>query len=522
MKRKILVVFVLLSLVIASLSARPASESIPEDITLTVLHTNDVHSHLDVDYKGRYGIGKVASEVARIRSDRENVLLLDAGDFVMGTIYYTIFEGMAEQEILNMMAYDAMTLGNHEFDKGPSELADYLSELDSPIVSTNINFSNEPDVGQYVVPYLIKTLEDRDIAILGATTLHTTIISSPGENISFEPVVPAIQNAVDTLEARGVDIVILLSHCGYTDDVKNAALLDGVDIIVGGHSHSDLGDGYPDVLSSASGEPVLVVQASEYAKLLGNLEVVFDGGGIAQSWIGAPILMSPEIPVDAEIGAYVSELNEELIPITSQVLGSTDVELIRSRTEESNIGNLIADAMLEYLADQDIQIALTNAGGIRADLGAGDISMQMVMEVLPFGNLASTFEIKGSDLILVFEQGLSGIETNEGRFLQMAGARITYDPSKSAYDYMAKTGGRIVSVEVSDSRGGWMPLDEDAIYKVAANNYIRGGGDGYQALKELAIDPYDNGPLDVDILSAYLKNHSPVSPGMEGRIRIVQ
>ena len=522
MKRKFPVLLVLLSLVFTALSARPASELIPEEITLTVLHTNDVHSHLDVDYKGRYGIGKVAAEVARIRAEKDNVLLLDAGDFVMGTIYYTIFEGSAEQDVLNMMSYDAVTLGNHEFDKGPSELADYLSGLDSPIVSTNIDFTDEPDVGQYVVPFLIKTLGGRDIAILGATTLQTTIISSPGENIIFEPVVPAIQNAVNTLEAQGVEIVILLSHSGYTADVKNAPLLDGVDIIVGGHSHSDLGDGYPDMLSSASGEPVLVLQASEYAKLLGNIEVVFDGNGVAQSWRGAPIPMSSEMPVDAEIGAFVSTLNEELIPITSQVLGSTDVELIRSRTEESNIGNLIADAMLEYLADQDIQIALTNAGGIRADLGAGDISMQMVMEVLPFGNLASTFNIKGSDLILVFEQGLSGIETEEGRFLQMSGARITYDPSKSAYDYMAKTGGRVVSVEVSDGRGGWVPLDEDAIYKVAANNYIRGGGDGYQALKELAIDPYDNGPLDVDILSAYLEKHSPVSPEMEGRIRIVQ
>jgi 5'-nucleotidase len=365
-------------------------------------------------------------------------------------------------------------------------------------------------------------MDGRSVGIIGATLPETPTISSPAEKVVFRDVVRAVQPVVDELEARGIDIIILLSHNGFMNDQEIAAELDGVDVIVGGHSHTELlGTDYPNVVQSVSDDPVIIVQAAEYNKYLGNLTVLFDEEGIPVSWWGAPVKMTASIPSDPEVQAYIADKNEELAPFTGKVLGSVKTELVRSRTEESNIGNLIADAMLDAVKDQGVQIALTNAGGIRADVGTGEITMQGLMEVLPFGNLVATFEIKGSDLWQVFEHGVSQYEEGAGRFLQMAGVKIVWDPSAPAFDYATQSGGRVTKVSVSDSMGGWKPLDDNAIYKVAANNYIRGGGDDFQVLKEKAINPYDAGPLDLDVVTDFLSKHPAVDYRVEGRITTV-
>ena len=486
---------------------------------LTIIHTNDNHSHLDVDYKGRYGAAKVAYTADRIRNAYENVLLLNAGDVVMGTVFYTVFEGKADRDVMNMIGYDAMTMGNHEFDKGVSGILKFIDGLETPIVSTNVSYRREPEVAALIADSIIKNVGARRVGIIGATIPETTVISSPGETIEFADVVESVQPVVDRLEAAGVDVIVLISHNGYLNDMEIAEGLDGIDIVVGGHSHTELlGEEYPSVVQSAGGEPVLIVQAGEYNKYLGNLTVIFNDEGVAESWWGAPILMSAAVPQDPEIKAYLAAKNEELKPFTGKVVGVVKRELIRSRTEESNIGNLITDAMLASVRDQGVQIALTNGGGIRADVGAGELTMQKLMEVLPFGNLVATFEIKGSDLRQAFEHGVSRVEEGSGRFLAMAGAKIVWDPSKEPFDYETQTGGRVTEVYVADGKGGWNPLDPDAIYKVAANNYIRGGGDDFQVLKEKAIDPYDAGALDLDVMTEFLRQNSPIDYQVEGRI----
>lgn len=489
------------------------------DWPLTIIHTNDNHSHLDVDYKGRYGAAKVSYMANQVRGVYDNVLFVNAGDFVMGTVFYTIFEGTADRDIMNLSNYDAMTLGNHEFDKGMTGLSKFITGLEIPVVSTNVNFDKEPDIKNLIKKYIIKEIGGRKIAILGSTIPETPTISSPGENVVFIDVVDAVQPVVNDLDRQGIDIVILLSHNGYLNDQEIAAGLNGVDIIVGGHSHTELlGSDYPTVIQSLSGEPVLIVQVNEYNKYLGKLTVNFDGEGVASSWWGAPIKMTARIPQDKVIADYITEKNVELKPFTGAVLGTNEVELIRSRTEESNIGNLITDAMLAAVKDEGVQIALTNGGGIRADIGAGEITMQKLMEVLPFGNLVATFKIKGSDLWQVFDHGVNRVEEGSGRFLSMAGAKIVWDPSSPPFDYAAQTGGRVTEVYISDGKGGWDSLDPDKIYKVAANNYIRGGGDDFQVLKEKAIDPYDSGALDLDVMTTFFKDNSPINYQIEGRI----
>jgi 5'-nucleotidase len=522
MKRILLFLFLSMMLILP-LSAEGVQETKAEgDWPLTIIHTNDAHSHLTADYKGRYGAAKIAYMADQVRSAYDNVLFLDAGDYTMGTVFFTVFEGAADRDVMNMMDYDAMTLGNHEFDKGNAGMLKFLNGLETPVVNANVDFSEYPEVDGYIQPYLIRRMDGRSVGIIGATLPETPTISSPAEKVVFRDVVRAVQPVVDELEARGIDIIILLSHNGFMNDQEIAAELDGVDVIVGGHSHTELlGTDYPNVVQSVSDDPVIIVQAAEYNKYLGNLTVLFDEEGIPVSWWGAPVKMTASIPSDPEVQAYIADKNEELAPFTGKVLGSVKTELVRSRTEESNIGNLIADAMLDAVKDQGVQIALTNAGGIRADVGTGEITMQGLMEVLPFGNLVATFEIKGSDLWQVFEHGVSQYEEGAGRFLQMAGVKIVWDPSAPAFDYATQSGGRVTKVSVSDSMGGWKPLDDNAIYKVAANNYIRGGGDDFQVLKEKAINPYDAGPLDLDVVTDFLSKHPAVDYRVEGRITTV-
>lgn len=522
--KKILLFFFLTSMLIIPLFAESMPETKAEgDWPLTILHTNDVHSHIAADYKGRYGAAKIAYTADKIKAAYDNVLLLDAGDYTMGTVFFTVFEGEADRDVMNMVGYDAMTLGNHEFDKGNEGMLKFLTGLDTPVVNTNIDFSAYPEVDSYVQPYLIRNMDGRSVGIIGATLPETPTISSPGEKTIFNDVVNAVQPVIDELEVQGIDIIVLLSHNGFMNDQAIAAGLDGVDVIVGGHSHTSiLGDDYPNVTMSASEEPVIIVQANEYNTYLGNLTVVFDDNGLPVSWWGAPVKMTASVPEDSEIKAYIAEKDAELAPFTGKVIGTVKTDLIRSRTEESNIGNLIADAMLDATKDQGIQIALTNAGGIRADVGTGEFTMQTLMEVLPFGNLVATFEIKGSDLRQVFEHGVSQYEEGAGRFLQMAGAKIVWDPSAPAFDYASQSGGRITEVWVADGMGRWNTLDDSTVYKVAANNYIRGGGDDFQVLKEKAIDPYDAGPLDLDVVTSYLQKHPNVDYKVEGRIKTVE
>ncbi|MBI9106240.1 MAG: bifunctional metallophosphatase/5'-nucleotidase [Spirochaetales bacterium] len=521
--KKILLFLFLFMMLILPLTAEGVQETKAEgDWPLTILHTNDAHSHLAADYKGRYGAAKIAFMADQVRAAYDNVLLLDAGDYTMGTVFFTVFEGVADRDVMNLLDYDAMTLGNHEFDKGNAGMLKFLDGLETPVVNANIDFSAYPEVDGYVQPYLIRRMDGRSVGIIGATLPETPTISSPAAKVVFNDVIRSVQPVIDELEAQGIDIIILLSHNGFTHDQAIAAGLDGIDVIVGGHSHTQLlGDDYPAVVQSAGDEPVLIVQASEYNTYLGNLTVVFNEAGVPVSWWGAPVKMTASIPGDPEVQAYIDEKNMELAPFTGKVIGTVKTELIRSRTSESNIGNMIADAMLDAVKDKGVQIALTNAGGIRANVGTGEFTMQTLMEVLPFGNLVATFEIKGSDLWQVFDHGLSQTEEGAGRFLQMSGAKIVWDPSAPPFDYAAQTGGRVTGVYITDGMGGWKPLDPDAIYKVAANNYIRGGGDDFQVLKEKAINPYDAGPLDLDVVTSYLQKHPSVDYRTEGRITTV-
>ncbi|MCX7706488.1 MAG: 5'-nucleotidase C-terminal domain-containing protein, partial [Anaerolineae bacterium] len=272
---------------------------------------------------------------------------------------------------------------------------------------------------------------------------------------------------------------------------------------------------YPTVVNSPSGDTVLVVSAFEWGKYLGRLDVSFTADGKIAGYVGAPIFIDTRFAEDPTIAAAVAEFAKPIAQLRAKVIGSSRVPLegtraiVRSR--ETNLGNLICDALLWKTAAEGTQVCVTNGGGIRASIPAGNITMGQVLEVLPFGNLIATMQLRGEDLWAALENGVSRWQLGDGRFPQVGGMRYIFDPTRPA-------GSRIVAVQVRGADGLYRPLDMNAIYKVVTNDFMRRGGDGYTVFLTKAINPYDAGAVMADAVAEYIGRNSPVAPTVEGRI----
>jgi 5'-nucleotidase/UDP-sugar diphosphatase len=517
--RKLLALLVVVVMVIALVPNVTAQDE--ETFALTIVHTNDTHANHDPLSSGNGGAAREMTVVNQIRGAVDNSLLLDAGDRFTGTLYHQQYHGQDNAQVMNLLGYDAMTLGNHEFDNGDTILAQFIDQLHFPVVNNNIDFSQSTDLAGKVHPYVILDVGGQQIGITGLDTPDTPTISSPGDELIFsDDLVGSAQAAVDEMTAQGVNKIILLTHVGINVDREIIPQLSGVDIVVGGHSHTLISnmytgaaDVYPIEFTSTTGEPVVYVTAKAYNEFLGRLDVVFDANGVLTDWGGDVILLSQYITPDPAMQTLLTTLAEPIQTLRDTVVGEAGVFLVGDRSvcrvAECNLGNLITDAMRE---NTGAQIAIENGGGIRADIDQGPVTLGQVLTVLPFGNLVSTFELKGSDVWAALENGVSQVENGAGRFPQVSGLRFTWDGSKDP-------GSRIVSVDVLNAdTGEYEPLDLEATYTCAANDFMRGGGDGYTMLAENAINPYDFGsPLDV-VVGQYITDHSPVAPEVEGRI----
>ena len=517
--RKVLAVL-LIAVFVIGLVPNVAAQDGDEVFTLTLLHTNDTHAAHRAD-DGVGGVARQMTVVNQVRAATDNVLLVDAGDRFTGSLFHQQYKGQDNVQIMNMLGYDVMTLGNHEFDNGDDTLAAFLESLDFPTVAANVDVSASDALGGLVQPYVVLDVGGEMIGVTGLDTAETAILASPGPDVVFDTdLAGAAQVAVDEMLAQDVNKIILLTHIGYNQDVALAGELSGVDIIVGGHSHTLLSNQYagavaeyPTVMESASGEPVLIVQAGEKNEYLGRLDVEFDPTGVLADWDGDAIKLSQYITPDEQMTALLDELAGPIEELKQQVIGEAGVYLVGDRSvcrvAECNLGNLITDALI---AHTNADIALQNGGGIRADIDEGAVTMGDVLTVLPFGNLISTLELSGADVWAALENGVSQAEDMAGRFPQVGGLRYTWDGSQ-------EPGSRIVSVDVwNDDTGEYEPIDMDALYYVATNDYMRNGGDGYAVLAENAVNPYDFGsPLD-QVVANYIAANSPVTPEVEGRI----
>ena len=507
------------------------------DYELNILHINDLHSRIEAINKydstcsaeeasknecfGGIARVKTAIDTRRGELQNANVLVLDAGDQFQGSLFYSMFKSGPIADFMNGIRFDAMAIGNHEFDDGPEELLNFIDAAEFPIISGNtIAAEGSPVAGKFE-PYIIKEMGGEKVAVVSVLATDTDETSSPGEQIRFEDEIEYLNKAVSDLQGQGINKIVLLSHVGYERDKQIAAAVDGIDVIVGGHSHTLLSSTddkaagpYPTLVKNPGGTDVPIVQAYAYSKYLGDLKIVFDDNGVVTSAEGAPQLLDSTVVPDAGFAAKVEELGRPLEELKQKVVGSTDDVIVGDRNvcrvEECSMGNLVADAQLDRVKDQGITISIANSGGLRASIDAGEVAMGEVLTVLPFQNTIATFQLKGSDLRAALENGVGQIEEVAGRFPQVAGMKYAFDKSRPA-------GERITDVQVKEG-DGFVPLDPEKTYGVVTNNYVRGGGDGYEIFATYAVNPYDFGPNLEQAVADYLSANNPYKPYTDGRI----
>jgi 5'-nucleotidase / UDP-sugar diphosphatase len=509
------------------------------DYTLHILHTNDMHSRVEqinafdstcsaedaAAAKCFGGVGRVVAKVDALRSALtaagENVIVLDAGDQFQGSLFYTTYKGELVAEFMNRIGYDVMALGNHEFDDGPKGLAPFLGKVAFPVISGNVDFSAQPLLAGKVQDHVVLDVGGQKIGIISALALDTPETSSPGPDVKFEEEIASLSGDAAALTAEGVTKIIALNHDGYVKDQAIAAAVPGLDAVVGGHSHTYLSatdpkrmGPYPTWVDGQDGALVPVVQAGSYSRYLGHLILTFDDAGNLKFAEGNTILLDASVVPDAGIEARIKELGGPIEELKNKVVaestGPIDGARESCRAVECAMGNLIAEAMLDRVADQGVTIAIQNGGGIRASIDAGPVTMGEVLTVLPFQNTLSTFEVDGATIVAALENGVSQLEDGAGRFAQVAGLQYTFDPA-------APVGSRVSGVMALVGGDARAPIDPATVYKVVSNNYVRGGGDGFKMFVT-AANAYDFGPDLADVVAEYMAKTGPYTPFTDGRI----
>ena len=440
----------------------------PEAYKLRIIHTNDHHARIEPVIGGtpaapiHGGISRRKTLIDAIRDEGGNQILLDAGDVFQGTLWFTQYLGQADLEFYNALGYEAVTIGNHEFDKGQQPLADFIKRANFPVLSANIAIAADvpaPIAGLFK-PWIVKEIGGQKIGIFGLTTEETPVLSSPGAGIAFTNYIEAARKAVADLKAQGVNKIIALTHIGITFDRELARQVDGIQVIIGGHSHTPMGAQikppdtnrpYPEVIASPSNKPVIMATDWEWGRWLGDLTVGFDANGDITSVVAAqPAEVLPIVEPNQGFEDRIKVLVQPLSALRTQVVGETKVPLNGARADvrakETNLGNLISDAMLEKTRPAGAQLALMNGGSIRTSIDAGPITLGELIEVQPFGNTITLVSLTGDQLKAALENGVSQIETVAGRFPQVAGIRYSFDASKPV-------GSRISGVQIADAQG---------------------------------------------------------------------
>ncbi|MEQ8841115.1 MAG: 5'-nucleotidase C-terminal domain-containing protein [Acidimicrobiales bacterium] len=542
--------------------------------SMNIFHINDHHSHLQagsidlaVGDAGDEvaielgGFPRVVSAIDQLRSanEGENNVTVHAGDAITGTLFYTLFEGEADAALMNEVCFDVFALGNHEFDGGDAGLVTFLDFLAAdPDCETDVVAANVvPEIGtplrpdaatEYFQPYSVQQFGDEQVAFVGIDIAQKTQVSSqPLDTTVFLDEVETAQATIDELSGMGFDKIGLVTHYGFTNDLDLTTMVDGVDFIVGGDSHTLLGNmpalglegnpDYPTMATDMGGNTTCIVQAWEYAQVVGEFNIAFDADGNVTSCGGTPHLLlgavddfdadentvSPsQAQVDAALSAaglltflpdaaaqgVLDDFAEEVDVLAMEVIGSSteDLCLARFPYQDEGVGEFqnsgrstlctpdelpngghisqqVTDAFLDRAFRADI--ALQNSGGVRNDIPAGDITIADAYELLPFANTLYELEMTGAEVVLALEQGLGNVidaEGSSGAYPYGSGIRWNVDVS-------ADFGERFTDIEVRPKgTATWTAIDLDATYVVVANSFMATGGDGYQVMADVVND----------------------------------
>ncbi|KAG8159290.1 hypothetical protein KVR01_010951 [Diaporthe batatas] len=450
------------------------------------------------------------------RPSKENSLFLNAGDEFQGTLFYNFYKGWRTADTLNQLGVDAMTLGNHEFDGGDEELAAFINNITFPILAANLQSTN-PTLNSSVKPYVI--FEQYSLAVIGVITPETSQLSNPGNGTTFTDPVVAVQAAIDEIKATtDINRIVALTHIGYAEDIKLAEQTTGLSLIIGGHSHTALGNitgshgSYPTIADNKEGEEVFIVTAYRWGEYLGFIDIKYDASGHVLEYHGAPIHLTNQTKQDPDLQAQIDTWREPFQEFANEVVGESAVELVQEtcQVEECTLGDLMADAIISYRQDTDFSII--NAGGIRASIDIGPITRGEVLTSFPFGNAIVELSLSGQQVWEVLEGIVSGVNQANGRavtsFLQVSsGLRIVYDTA-------GEVGGRLSNVTVAGA-----PLDLAESYQVATLDYLAGGGDNF--FDSTMAGDYITLDLQADVLLTYLATNNPINTILDGRISII-
>lgn len=508
------------------LMAVPVSAAdLPEGLTdlegkLVVIHTNDTHGR---DLEGVYTTAAVAQLKQDLTAAGADVLLLSAGDASQGTPLVNLSLGGTAIDFMNLAGYDAMATGNHEFDWGLENLQKLAQDAEFPILAANLTYTES---GELVFDDSIVFTTDSGlkVGVFGLATPETATKAHPDKvkGVSFaagQELYDVAQQQVDKLNAEGCDYIIALSHLGDSAESapnRSVDLLDhvtGIDLMVDGHSHTTLPEGdtsHGDTLRVSTGEylnniGVVVYDAASDTETARLLSSTTEGDQTVLDYTGS----------DPDVLAAIEAVNAEVEQELGKVFAKTEVLLNGERdpgvrTEETNLGNFAADAILwsarQALGEDKVDLALTNGGGIRASIPVGDISMKTMKTVFPFGNEVATVTVTGAELLEALEAATFCTPTAVGAFPQVSGVQFTIDTTvpyengemypNSTYYAPAKPGSRIKNVTVNGQ-----PLDLNAEYVVATNDFTAAGGDTYGAFLDKPV--YKTGVALEDALVQY-------------------
>ncbi|MCE2644558.1 MAG: 5'-nucleotidase C-terminal domain-containing protein [Burkholderiaceae bacterium] len=575
------------ALLLTSLAACGGSDD-GRPLDLTILHVNDHHSRLDAETVnlsvrtaagGREnvtfplgGFARVAQAMDELSAGSANVLKLHAGDAITGDLYYTITNGRADADLMNTVCFDAFTLGNHEFDSGDAGLKTFLDFLRAgdcrtPVLSANTNLTlnasplAQGSISAYVQPATIVVRDGQQIGIIGITAAGKTKNSSrPDASTTFANEAQTAQGQIDGLRAGGINKIILLTHQGYAEDVAMARALSGVDVIVGGDSHTLLGPtelttfavtapagAYPTQVVNRDGKLVCVAQAWQYGWAVGNLKVRFDQAGDVTSCGGSPQILlgnptrratgtvaltdadrtaiaadlaaQPALRVTAEAARAVTTLapyQQQRTAFGANVVGAaatnlclrrvpgTKRDITRSKFADCNTGSftsthggdmqqIVAQAFLEQgRTFGGVDIALQNAGGVRVDLDAGNVTVGNVYTVLPFRNVLVRLTMTGAEVKQTLEDAITFLLAgagNTGTYPYAASLRFRVDLNQPANN-------RVSNLEVKNAQDAWVALNPAATYRVITNDFVADGGDGWVTLRSVTGARRENTFLD--------------------------
>ncbi len=526
-------VFVLLAFSIAcGTTSESKLDREPSVSRLVILHTNDTHGHpvkfFNHPVPDVGGLPARATLVKQIRKENRNVLVLDAGDLNTGRPESTLFKAKPDIEGYNYIGYDAMVLGNHEFDNPIRVLEWQMSLAHFPFLSANVKTID----GRYLTRrYIIKRFHGFKVAIFGLTTKRTELIANPlyVKNLIFEDEIQVAKKLVPELKEKA-DIVIALVHMGIYPTTRKgsrrlASDVDGIDLIVDGHTHTKL-DSAIFVKKFGSDHRTLIVQAWKWGLVLGRIDLWIQNSKVVDyEFKTIPVNLKTvkkkpdgtkafhpvgrEIKEDEMLLMSLKPYVDKIDLLLSEVIGHTEDSFLlkNARKKETALGDIIADSMLWYTRNIGVDFAIQNGGGIRADLPAGQITKKEVYEVLPFDNSVVVLTLKGSDVQSLFDY-ISTISSGEGAFPQVSeGLSFTINRMSQKCENILING---------------KPLDKNRIYKIATNSYLANGGDGFRIFLN-AIDEYDSSAFQRDVLIEYIKHlGGSIRPKVKQRIRLTE